>query len=90
MQTRSGLCSIRSERALGEPERPRSREALRPREGDLFRESIVSRDRDRDLSLPPFFPFFRFEALDFALPFLLFPLLPLDPLEAERPARFFL
>ena len=75
---------------LEEPERPRPREALRPREGDLFRETLVSRDRDRDLSLPPFFPFFPFEFLDFALPFLHFPLLPLDPLEAERPALFFL
>ena len=90
MQTRLGLFSIRGERALGEPERPRSREALRPREGDLFRGSLVSRDRDRDLSLRPFLPFFPFEFLDFALPFLLFPLLPFDPLEAERPARFFL
>ena len=90
MQTRSGLFSTRGERVLGEPERPRPREALRPREGDLFRESLESRDRDRDLSLTPFFPVFPFDCFDFALPFLHFPLLPFDPLEAERPARFFL
>ena len=91
MQTRSGLFSTRRERGLGEPERPRPRDALRPREGDLLRESFESRDRDRDLSLPPFIPFFPFECLDFALPpFLPFPLLPFDPLDAERAARFFL
>ena len=91
MQTLSGRFSTRGERGLGEPERPRPPEAFRPREGDLLRESLVSRDRDRDLSLPPLLPFFPFVLLDFTLPpFLQFPLLPFDPLDAEREARFVL
>ena len=48
MQTLSTRFSIRGERGLGEPERPRPRDALRPREGDLLRVSLESRDRDRD------------------------------------------
>ena len=68
MQTRSSIFSTRGERVLEETDRSRSREALRPREGDLFRESLVSRDRDRDLSLPPRLHFVPFVLLDFALP----------------------
>ena len=91
MQTLSNRFSTRGERGLGEPERPRPLEEFRPREGDLLRESLVSRDRDRDLSFPPLLPFFPFVLLDFTLqPFLQFPLLPFDPLDAEREARFVL
>ena len=51
----------------------------------------MSRDRDRDLSFPPLLPFFPFVLSDFTLPpFLQFPLLPFDPLDAEREARFVL
>ena len=91
MQTLSNRFSTRGERRLGEPERPRPLEEFRPREGDLLRESLVSRDRDRDLSFPPFLQFFPFVLLDFALPPVLpFPLLPFDSLDAEREDRFFL
>ena len=91
MQTLSSRFSTRGERGLGEPERPRPLEEFRPREGDLLRESLVSRDRDRDLSFPYCLPFFPFVLLDFALPPCLpFHLLPFDPLDAEREDRFFL
>ena len=91
MQTLSNLFSTRGERGLGEPERPRPREAFRPRDVDLFRVSLVSRGCDRDLSFNPFLPFLPFLPLDFPLlPFLPFPLLPLEPLDAEREDRFFL
>ena len=89
MQTISSRFSIRSERGLVEPERPRPREESRPRDVDLGRGSLVSRDCDRDLSFPPFLHFLPFLPLDFPLPpFLPFRLLPLEPLDAEREGRF--
>ena len=67
MQTLSGRFSTRGERGLGEPERPRPLEAFRPREGDLLRESLVSRDRDRDLSFHHLFTVLSFSAFGFCL-----------------------